>query len=300
MPHETVDQEIARALKDPRRFRRRGRDSRVFRRAFIVSLLLHVSSFTLFSVVIYFPRQDIDYYEFRIVEARAAQPTPKAEPEAAPGGGELSLNGPGQSPGDDDESPYAALSPGLPPIELPRLEFAELRRYQVRQENLESRALYKKIFHEDHDDSWSRFSEGIASLRGSLRKLTGDQADPLGTGLQDPFAAPRPPETFHPASGFDGEIQWAAGTAPRRLLFSPPMEGLYDIAQGHLLKPVELVLQVNPEGRVVNVWSPSLDQPELLESLQFAALNYRFEQAPDGPAEQIATLIVREAGEGGL
>lgn len=301
MGHETTDQEIERTLKDPRRFRRRGPGSRVFRRAFLISLILHVSSFTVFSVVIYFPRQEIDYYEFRIVEARttAPQAEPEPLPKAAHNGDQLTLNGPDQSL-EGDESPFASLSPGLPPIQLPRLEFAELRRYQVRQENLESRKLYEEIFHEDKPDSWARFSEGIASLRGSLRSLTGDQPDPLGGALPDPFANTRETDTFRPAIGFEAEIQWVAGAPRRKLLFSPPLDALYDIAGGRLLKPVELVLAVNSDGRVVNVWSPSLEQPELLESLQFAVLGYRFEPLPDGPAEQNATLIVREAREGGL
>jgi hypothetical protein len=302
MPHEAGDQDNAAVTStppDPKRFRRGGRDARVFRAALVISIILHLSTFTLFRIVIYFPRQDIDYYQFDIVEATATPPVPTlTTPDPIPGAADqLSLSGLDRSLADEPEGDIAGLSPSLPPIQLPTLEFAELRRFRVRQENLASRKLYDEIFQEDDTDSWERFSEGIAALRGSLRRLTDNQPPNLGGPLQTAPNAPQPAETFRPAQGFQAEIQWEAGAPRRRLLFSPPMDALYDLAGGRLDKPVELVLQINPEGRVTNVWSPSLQNPDLVEELQFTVLSYRFEPMPEGPREETATLIIRTAGE---
>jgi hypothetical protein len=82
------------------------------------------------------------------------------------------------------------------------------------------------------------------------------------------------------------------------LLFSPPIDALWDAEGTELTQPIEVVLQVNALGRVVNVFSPSVDNRDLVDAVQMTALRYRFEPlALEDGHEQTATLrIQRERG----
>jgi len=270
------------------RFRKRA-GHRKFYVACAISAVFHLSMVTVFSIVIYFPRQDIVFRDFSIVPVQVPEPrTPD------PGGLVVEAGG---LPGDQLALRGPAGGGTFPDIQLPTLEFAELARLRVRQESIESLSRYDDLFQEPERDSWSRFSRSLSGLTRSFSdlRLSGDES-PGGLALGH-VGAPR--ATHRPAEGFEAIILWAAGPKDRELLFAPPVDALWNAEPEEVDRPIEVVMQVNALGRVVNVFSPNLDARELVDAVQLAALQYRFEPlALEDGGMQTATLrIQRERRE---
>ncbi len=266
---------------------RKPEAGRGFAVALIISAIFHLSMVTVFRIVTYIPREDIRFTEFTIVSV-----TPEAEPwpatdVLAPAGGagpQLALRGLGGA--------------GFG-VQLPTIEFAELDRLRIREESIPDPERPESLFREPSDDSWARFSRGLSNMSRSIAQLRLSGAP--GVDAQSPLplektTAPRP--ASRPAEGFEAYVVWAGDPKDRKLLFAPPIEALWDIDPAEFTQPIEIVLQVNPLGRVVNVFSPNLDARELVDAVQFSALQYRFEPLGVGDgANQTATLRVqREAG----
>jgi len=269
-------------------FRKRS-EQRLFYAAFAVSAALHLSMVTIFSIVIHFPRQDIVYRDFKIVpiKARAAVGDVESGSAGESGSGDqLLLRGEG------------GPSP-LRDIQLPTLEFAELERLRVRQEGIETLSSYDDIFKEPPADSWARFSRGLSGMSRSLSQLrlsgAGDDARPSLLGGDAPERI-----VHRPARGFEAQLVWTSAPRDRQLLFAPPIEALWGAEADALQRPVELVIDVNALGRVVNVFIPTVDDNELVDAIQIAVLRYRFEPlALENAASQTATLrIGRDTSEG--
>lgn len=269
----------------------RGRPhSRLLTWSFLASLLLHLSAITLFRVVIFFPRQDIQYVEFHIVQA-AAPPAPADEP--------------GQTPADADSRGWTRgglqlggerlyETEGPPPVDLPTLEFAELNRLRVRRDALLDPERREAIFGEEPRDSWRRFGDELARVRESLSSLALS-----GTADEEAAADLRrdgPRMVHRPAEGFEAYVEWESEPRDRELLFAPPMEALWDIAPDKPVQPISLVIEVSAMGRVINVWSPALDSAGVLDRVQVTVLKYRFEPLDDPTAmNQMGTLHIARA-----
>ena len=257
------------------------RRNRVFLLALALSALLHLSTFTLFNVVIYFPREDIVYADFEIVEV-ATVPTDEAPaPTArslAPGQRVLRL---GQRNG-------GALA--SPRIELPTLQFAELRRLRLQEEQLTGgEDLLERVLAREPDDSWSRLGAGLRRITESLPALRlGGAGDVTGNGAREPIR-------LRPAPDFTGEVTWNTPPYDRALLFSPPMEALYDVAP-RAFSPLAIVFEVSQEGRVVSVYAGQIERAALLDSVQSTLLRYRFEPAPEATLPRQRGTLRIEAG----
>ena len=272
----------------PFTFMRPPQKTRRFVFALLFSLLLHLSAVTIFKVVIYFPRQDIVYFPFDIVPTESSsQVSLGLSHELTLGGMETLFNN--DAPPDNG----LRIRGTLPDIELPTMEFAEMDRLQMRQEGLRTRSLYDQIAAKEPKDSWGRFVQGVGSLGTSLKKLTLGRRDNDALRLNDgPVSQPY---VFEPATGFQGFLVWEKGVGERALLFAPKLEVLMGVDPQSLDKPIEVVLQVNSLGRVVNVYSPTVSESELVDEVQFAILSrYRFApQKVEGEDLQTATLIIR-------
>ena len=94
---------------------RRKMEKRRFRIAFVLALLFHLSMVTVFEIVIPFPRHDMAYFNVSLV----ASPTATATADNRTGD-LLTLGG----------DPF--LMAGLPPVDLPVVEFAEIDRLRIR------------------------------------------------------------------------------------------------------------------------------------------------------------------------
>ncbi len=274
------------------RFRKRE-SQRSFYLALIASGMFHLSMVTVFSIVIYFPREDTRYYDFSIVPLRtptavAGAEAPEADttaPETEVGGEKLALRG-----------------ATLPDVELPTIEFAELERLRVGQAGSQSLSRYDEVFQEGPDDSWERFSRGLSEMSRSLTRLrlSGDApTDPLSSALNE-VTAPSNRIVHRPAEGFEAQLVWSTAPFDRQLLFAPPIEALWGADEATFQRPVELVLQVNALGRVVNVFSPTVDERELVDAIQMTTLRYRFEplSLESGDSQTVTLRIQRDTAGG--
>jgi len=258
--------------------------------ALILSTLLHLSMVTLFNVVIYFPRQDIVFYQFQIREVTPAHGTsPTSE-------GQL------RGPSLDDAALAEALKASntvpapdvLPRIQLPTIEFAELSRLRVgRTTGLD----YGALLDNEPTDSWARFSGGLRKLGQSLTSLAlpGEDGAPESPGQT---VEPRP--THRPAEGFEAWIDWSIAPLDRELLYAPPIKALWESTPETLTGTIEVVIEVNPLGRVVSVFSPGVDPGGVTDAVQLGVLKYRFApiQGAGAPERQLGTVRIRRVGGG--
>ncbi len=251
---------------EPRTSRPRQVSHKRIAGALLFSLIFHLSMVTVFRIVVYFPHAELVYREFHIVQA----PVESTQP-ATP-----------------SESPEHLTLGGLPPIELPTIEFAELARLRERQASLDASARYKALLAEDEPkDSWRQFVTGMQELPKTLSRLS------LSGGSE-----PRPPVpaqeeiAFVPATGFVGKIEWGTPPKDRQVLFAPPIQALWEAGSDAFKRPMELVLEVNPSGRVVSVWNPAAAEDPLGDQVQAAMLKYRF-ALRDGTDNQLATIRIR-------
>jgi hypothetical protein len=258
--------------------------NRALKIALTISVLFHLSMVTLFRIVIYFPREDIEFYAFEIVEQprtmavsgafteRLRVPTAEGALEAFSGG--------------EEPSEWAPI----PPIELPTVAFAGLERLRLRQQSLDISQQFNGRAPDEPADSWARFGEGLNSLTDALSRRI------LGQELEE---APGPARVQDPAPGFVAFVEWMEPPYGRELLYAPPADVLRGVhSLGHL-QPLTLVFRVSAEGRIVEVLTPAEDDAGIVEGMAETLLSYRF--APLAGTEmrdQRGSLIVtREAVE---
>ncbi|HPU97014.1 MAG TPA: hypothetical protein PLO53_03555 [Candidatus Hydrogenedentes bacterium] len=236
--------------------------------AMILSAFFHISMVTVFRIVVAFPEYPVDYYSLRIVKDVSAP----AEPRRSGG---LTLSG-------------GRLDDGLD-VELPVLNFAELNRLQIRRalpedfESLDALSGYRP------DDSWSRFAGGLQELGARLRDRLAGQAEPAP---ERPVLA----AAHRPAPGWEGVIIWRDPPEDRELLFTPPLDPLWNIPPDGPSR-FEFTLTVDDSGRVTDVWTPDSEPADVLEPLQLKLLQYRFAPITDTAGgiahSRMGTLILR-------
>jgi hypothetical protein len=266
---------------------------RAFRVALVISGVLHLSAVSVFSIMIWFPRQDLKYFSVDIVR-QSAEPAPAsaAGAEAPARIGALRVRSAEEFfDGDDTGAPSAAdtaMADGwaaLPPIDLPKVEFAEFDRLRTREESLRIRSQFTEIFDTRPKDSWALFSE---QLRGLGQRLTSGIM-----GRETPPAAPSPVRVSTPAPGFAIYIQWMGAPYDRQLLFSPPVQALWDVDAVEVSRPIALAFTVNAQGKVTEIQRmPIEDEEGLATAIGAALLKYRFAPLAEGNKAQRGTLLV--------
>ena len=200
----------------------RLRGDRVFLAALMVSLLFHLSMVTLFRIVIYFPRVNIEFVDVAIVEDTDPRPA-LAE--------QLTLSDPGEALNRlTDESLEAEGLSHLPPLEfeLPSLRFSELGLLRVQQQGLEVRSRYRALFEEEPSDLWSQFGRELDRLS---TLLTGD-AETGGPRERSLIPVSRP------APGFEAYLEWLNEPKDRLVLAVKGMEGLRGLTPDALPEPI--------------------------------------------------------------
>ena len=260
----------------------------VFAAALAVSLVVHLSMVTIFRIVIYFPRIDPEYIDVAIVETRTPiRPLPFTPerldlPSAESGFERLELS--------DETLPKDSLWTGLPDIQLPTIQFAELDRMRFRREVLETRLRYDTLFDDRPEDTWSRFGKKLSSVSESLARFT------LGAPTAEP---PRPSPVSRPAPGYAAYLEWLSDPRDRQVLSIHPIDALWGLDPAEFGGPIALAFRVDRAGNVVDILDPVDDSGGIMEASVRALERYRF--APllgDGPATQQGTLIIRAVGDG--
>ncbi len=256
---------------------------RVFLIALGISGLLHLSMVTLFSIGIYFPREDHEYYAFEIVDSRMLGAGFSESPPGLvdlPAGGELAPGiADGPSFGNENDGHFAA--PSLPPIELPRLEFADLDRLRLREMGADAESRYRRHSPSHPGDSWARFGQELERFGDTLARL------PFLPERREGGEAPAAEVLTHPAPDFRARIEWLSEPKDRQLIFAPPIDALWGLEPA-ALQPMTFIIRVNSEGRVVEVISPAEGDPELVSQVGRQLLRYRF--APHN-ANQMETQL---------
>lgn len=235
-----------------------------------ISLLFHLSMITFFEIGVVYPRDDIRFYQVQIISA----------PESTAAPAEASSQGEALSLGRADSYDL------LPRVALPVVEFAEMERLRVRYDTAAPMADLGGLSEQPvYTDSWARFSSELQRMSRSLRDIAFSDGEPLEVALPDPEAKRL---YFRPASGFEAYIEWTGPPEDRKLLFSPPLKALWEISTPLRERHLEFVFQVDPSGRVVNVWSAEVEDADLVDDIQMTLLQYRFSPLPE-----------YETGEGG-
>ncbi len=277
--------------------------------ALTVSLAVHLSAVTLFSIVITFPREPVKYYSFQYVDAATREPifrsdqpwtrTMANQPELRVPSMEEAMEGSRGGEGlIDPLVPADFTNPGvgevlslssqpeLPAIDIPQLEFAELNRLDLRRDSLRIRSGYATEDEQRPRDSWAWFGHELGELRDSLRRLP--------SGFQQRRTDP-PPETVvvsTPYPGFRAYIEWMAEPKDRQLLFSPPIDALMSARNARGSQPIALVFKVNPQGRVIEVLDPGDDAAGIVASASKALIKYRFAPVDLESGEHYGTLVI--------
>ncbi len=247
--------------------------------AFLIATTFHLSMVTLFRIVVVFPETQAKYCQVQIFSEAPPMVVADASPRTEPGG--LHLRGP-------------QLAEAR--IELPTMDFTELKQLQVRSEaGTDPAAMYPAF---EPSDLWGKTAVGLQDFGLTLLKMAFPETPAAPQNTRRVVAK------HHPAPGYNGEIVWDTEPRDRELLFAPPISALADAANAGLHWPVEVVLTVTPAGRVVGAYCPPVDDAGVVTAIQAAAMTYRFAPLPadagaeaGAAAKQMATLFIRPAEE---
>ena len=262
-----------------------GGRNRMLSLALCLSMLFHLSMVTVFQIVIYFPRQDIDYYKMQIVDTR--------RPARFFEGIQEQLQVPTAESAIDrleaGETSYdLERATMLPPIELPTLEFAELARLRIRGEGLRVRSRYAQLSRPDPKDAWARFGRRLGTLGDALTRFA-------QTVYPSDLETPRP--ISRPAPGFAAYLEWMSEPRDREALSVSKIEALWGMDSSELNEPIALVFKVNREGKVVQIIETLEGNREIANAAARALMRYRFEPlGEESPPFQHGTLLIQ--GEG--
>jgi len=287
--------------------------NRPFTVALVVSTLFHLSMVSVFSIVLWFPRYDVRYYPVEIVQHYAAAARPRlAKRNTGAGRNALRVPSPDRmieglggladeggemldgatvqelavGGGDLTDDAWASL----PPIELPRLQFADLERLRTREESLRIRSQFSDLFEERTEDSWALFSRRLRGIGGALTRWTSGRPAPERAG---------PIRVSSPAPGFALYIEWMSRPKDRELLFSPPIRALWGVDPAGLGDSVAFVFKVNPQGKVTEVQVPVEDDEGITDGVGGALARYRFAplEGEDARDQRGTLLLVPEPPE---
>lgn len=253
---------------------------RTFVSCFAISLFLHLTMVTLFSIELRYERKPIQYYPFDIVDVRGfEQPAPQALPK-------LDLPPEVAPAAPDDETDRSEYLASLPKIALPTLAFDEIPTVSLREPSYEA-ARPAAVSR----DAWARFGEEIQDVRAVLRNLP--VFDLLPTPEEREAEAT---DAFYPLPDLRAHVEWLAEPRDRRLLFTPPLSPQWRDTRAELNHPVTVMFQVDPDGSVGEVIAPVEDLSEPIDGVVEALKGYRFEPQPRGSRSQSAALVL-EPGE---
>lgn len=270
--------------------------------ALAFSILFHLSMVTLFRIVIYFPRQDIDYLNVDIVRTDIVrerfareQPERLSMPDSDLGfermtefSGDLvtdSLARTQSNTAESNSDPWA----GLPQIELPKLKFEELDRLRFQVRGLEVGKRYTNQFGQG-GDLWSRFGRGLGSVTDALSSVMRGG----GESLDGPVSIAVP----DPAPGFEAYVEWLTPPYGRQALGGARIESLWGRDPHSLREAIALPFRVNTEGVVTEVLPPLEGDPTIVDDAMASLTGYRFELL-DGtePQSQMGTFVIRGADD---
>lgn len=255
--------------------------------ALLCSCIFHLSMITVFRIVIAFPKDTVQYYELHIIASTDT----------------MEISSPASQPLRSRNALTLTGQQAMPEVHLPIIEFAEMERLRIRYTSPDMSPSDSDEYQTIRiRDSWARFGEELQRLGKSLREIALPSSE-IEKDLPEP--PQRVVQSFKPAEGFEATIEWNNPPTTRELLFAPPLRALWNLNPAELTRPLEIVLKVDANGKVVNVWSPQLDDSGLIEEVQMTILQYRFAPLSEfeqrtgtdfSTTEQTGIVIIRRAG----
>ena len=258
---------------------RRNRN-RVLLWAFAFSVAFHLSMITVFRITVWFPRNDIEYFRMEIVENTALATSRSAAVERL----ELSSGAPdfGLPPAD---GAGGAAPDWMPKIELPTVEFAELKLLRLRSQSLGIRSRYEELFRPTHEDAWAEFGRRLRSMGEAVAgAVVGERAE----------EGPRLIAVARPAPGFEAYIEWMSPPYDREPMSAARVEALWGANPAQMIRPLSFVFKVNEKGRVTRVLSPLGPDSALIDGTSEALFTFRFAPVP-GVDSQHGTYMLKAA-----
>jgi len=266
---------------------------RLFIIALTISAIIHLSMVSVFSIGVWFPREERVYHHFDIVEdptGRLLFQELRARRGIAGVNADDLLRG--QSSEDVIVPSLRRRLANLPQVELAPIDVPDLERLQLRREAIDARSRLEEYRTAQINDSWSRFGQGIERFTDTVRNLNpfeAEEEEPEGDQ-----AAPGPRLIGDPAPGFKAYVEWITGEPDREILLARPIEALRGIDPEEWPRSVPFVIKVSPEGKVVEMLvPPSLDR-SLMVRVGQAISKYRFESAV-GESIQHGTVLITAA-----
>ena len=246
--------------------RRPKRRNQVFSTALGFSILFHLSMVTVFRIVIYFPRHDIEYFEFDIIESAGGSPAGSEAPRQF----ELAPNTEAFQRAAGVEGAQSSAANWLPPIQLPTIPFADLELLRARQ------------------GTWSRFGRKLDTLGDALSgALLGGEED-----------GPPIIELASPAPGLTAHLEWVSPPLDRRAVLTRGIERSLGLVAVQLSGPISFVFKVNRQGKVTLVHEQPDDSQGFVDAMTESLLSYRFEpiESSNRPSQYGAIIIQPEEG----
>jgi len=265
---------------------------KVFMTTVSVSIIVHLSMITLFSIYVLIPVKRPVYYEFDIVDPVTHESVIRRPLESLkmPSFDELvdSRAADAQSFVPDQtltlDAPLA-LTTTLPEISLPSLDIAQMERSEMIGSSLRIRSEFTL---QEPQDAWGRLLSGIGRLDDRLRDLSpfefGDAETPVET---------LPTQIESPADGIAMYVEWVGEPRDRGLLFAAPIVSIWQLNPESMREPITLPFKVNTAGKVVLVLAPPTDEGEVINDIAHALELFQF--APltgDTQREQYGTLVI--------
>jgi len=261
---------------------------RTFLFSFGLSVFIHLTMVTLFSIEMRYEPKPIVYYPFDVVDISQLEQAPAAYADAR-----LTLpeNAMPAAGGREAAATYLA---SLPQISLPTLNFESVAQVNLQEPGFDARGRSASIFGpEPPTDPWARFGREIQDLRETLRGLP--LLERISGGAESaPEAAPSA-EAFEPAPGLRARIEWMAGPEGRRLLAATPVVLPATAPEPLLAGPATFLFRVTPAGTVRDVVPPAGENAEVVAALVDALRTYRFEAGSGDSEGQLAALTVEPA-----
>lgn len=267
--------------------KRAGKRDRIFRIALGVSFAFHLSMVTIFRIVIYFPADELGYYRISIIDSAEAPAFSKAfQPDVEAAEKPALL-------GEEAESEAIQPSwPNLPSVDLPRLNFSELKLPSTAELDTDARMRYEELLDDTPDDLWAQVGEKLHTVG----EIFSRKDDPIEASSD---TDPQRMMIGHPAPGFEAVLEWLTPPYTRQPLLVEKVDALWgaDAAALNTMSNESLVLvfEVNPEGNVLSVQMPLADEAGIVKDSVDALKRYQFTPLLEGPEKQHGTLTIQAA-----
>lgn len=254
------------------------KDRNRFFKTIIFALILHLSAVTLFKIVVYIPRSDLQYLDIRVVQADIDKSYSSTLTSR------LKLSKKLESEGDLNVNELRQSSS----FELPKIEFEELEKLRLRRTLVEEETIPPPLS-EEYKDSWAQFGAGINRIRESISAFSPFSP---ATGIRekqpdDNSVAPLIKQNI--GNGIEIVFRWINPPYDRTVLFFP---GLLEMSRKPMVdedKDYDFMLTVLPDGTVTRVIDLNIIEDEITKYIEEEISKIRFEPLinPDIGEQQV-------------